>query len=103
MTATLSFRDCRLDLENEALWRRETRIPLRPKTYVVLLYFLQHPQRLITKEELLEHVWRGVVVDDELLRGYIRELRQLLADDASQPKFIETVPRRGYRFLPEVA
>ena len=89
-------------MANEMLWRGEDRIPLKPKTYSVLLYFVQHSQRLVTKEELLENVWRNVVVDDELLRGYVRELRQVLGDNAAAPEFIETVVRRGYRFLPQV-
>jgi urea transport system substrate-binding protein len=98
----LLFGPFRLDLSTEILWRGSERVPLRPKTFAVLLYLVQNPQRLITKDELLKNVWRGVVVDDELLRGYVRELRLVLGDSASTPKFVETVARRGYRFLAEV-
>jgi DNA-binding winged helix-turn-helix (wHTH) protein len=100
--AVLTFESFRLDLTNEILWRGTDRISIRPKTLAVLQYFAQHPQRLITKDELLEHVWPDVTVDDELLRGYIRDLRQLLGDTPVSPRLIETVPKRGYRFLPEV-
>jgi urea ABC transporter urea binding protein len=98
----LLFGPFRLDLPNETLWRGSERIPLRPKTFAVLLYLVQHPQRLITKEELLKNVWRGVVVDDELLRGYVRELRLVLGDSATEPQFVETIARRGYRFVAAV-
>ena len=63
---------------------------------------MQNAQRLVTKRELLDSVWAGASVSDELLRGYIRELREALGDDAKKPRYIETVPARGYRFLPPV-
>lgn len=99
----LLFGPFRLDVANETLWRGPERVALRPKTFAVLLYLVRNPQRLITKEELLKNVWRDVVVDEELLRGYVRELRLLLGDSAALPHFVETVARRGYRFLADVA
>ena len=84
---------------NEQLWRESTLIPLRPKTFEVLVYLARNAQRLVTKQELLENIWTDTVVSDELLRGYIRELRETLGDDARKPRYIETVPARGYRFL----
>jgi urea transport system substrate-binding protein len=98
----LLFPPFRLDLLNEELWRGSDRIPLRPKEFAVLSYLANNPRRLVTKQELLDQVWPQVSVADELLRGYIRELRQALGDAASAPQIIETVSRRGYRFLPSV-
>jgi DNA-binding winged helix-turn-helix (wHTH) protein len=100
--ATFVFPPFRLDAANEQLWRGSTLIPLRPKTFEVLLYLARNAQRLVTKQELLENIWKGTVVSDELLRGYIRELRETLGDDAKKPSYIETVPARGYRFLRRV-
>jgi urea transport system substrate-binding protein len=97
--ATLVFPPFRLDVANEQLWRDSTLIPLRPKTFGVLLYLARNAQRLVTKQELLENIWRDTIVSDELLRGYIRELRETLGDDARKPRYIETIPARGYRFL----
>jgi urea transport system substrate-binding protein len=91
-----------LDAANEQLWRDSNLVDLRPKTFEVLLYLVQNAQRLVTKQELLASVWAGASVSDELLRGYIRELREALGDDAKKPSYIETVPTRGYRFLPSV-
>jgi len=97
--ATLVFPPFRLDVSNEQLWRGSTLLPLRPKTFEVLLYLARNAQRLVTKQELLENIWTDTTVSDELLRGYIRELRETLGDDAKTPRYIETVPARGYRFL----
>ncbi len=101
-STTLLFPPFRLDLINEELWRAGDRIPLRPKEFAVLAYLAGNSQRLVRKQELLEHVWPGVSVGDELLRGYIRGLRLALGDAAADPRVIETVSRRGYRFLPPV-
>ncbi|MGC2890560.1 MAG: winged helix-turn-helix domain-containing protein, partial [Candidatus Acidiferrum sp.] len=97
--ATLVFPPFRLDVANEQLWRGSALLPLRPKTFEVLVYLARNAQRLVTKQELLENIWRDTTVSDELLRGYIRELRETLGDDAKTPRYIETVPARGYRFL----
>jgi urea ABC transporter urea binding protein len=93
------FPPFRLDAANEQLWRESKLVALRPKTFEVLHYLVQNAQRLVTKQELLDNVWKDTVVSDELLRGYIRELREALGDDAKKPQCIETVPARGYRFL----
>ena len=98
--AIFVFPPFRLDAANEQLWRDSNLVDLRPKTFEVLLYLVQNAQRLVTKRELLDSVWAGASVSDELLRGYIRELRDALGDDAKKPRYIETVPTRGYRFLP---
>ncbi len=100
--AIFVFPPFRLDAANEQLWRDSNLVDLRPKTFEVLLYLVQNAQRLVTKRELLDSVWAGASVSDELLRGYIRELRDALGDDAKKPRYIETVPTRGYRFLPSV-
>jgi urea transport system substrate-binding protein len=102
VSGLLLFPPFRLDTINEELWRDSQRLAVRPKTFAVLSYLAHHPQRLVTKEELLSNVWARVAVNEELLRGYVRELRVALGDDAKAPRYLATVPRRGYKFLPEV-
>ncbi|HEX4340658.1 MAG TPA: transporter substrate-binding protein [Polyangiaceae bacterium] len=99
---TLVFPPFRLDGMNQELFRGTEPIVLRPKTFAFLWYLVRHPQRLLTKEELLTNLWSDVIVSDDLLRGYIRELRVALGDDARSPRYIATVSRRGYKFLPSV-
>ncbi|HXG22771.1 MAG TPA: winged helix-turn-helix domain-containing protein [Methylomirabilota bacterium] len=98
----LHFPPYRLDIANEQLWREEQLIALRPKTFAILRYLVAHPNRLVTKEELLHAVWGDTLVSEEGLRDYLREIRHALGDDAEAPQFIETVRGRGYRFLPTI-
>ncbi|MGH8563440.1 MAG: AAA family ATPase, partial [Gammaproteobacteria bacterium] len=98
----LSFPPFRLDLANERLWRRAELLPLRPKAFRLLRYLAEHPQRLVTQEELLKAVWQHRYVSEGLLRGYIRKLRSTLGDDAKAPRFIETASGRGYRFIASI-
>lgn len=91
-----------LDPANELLWKGKERIHLRPKTYALLEYLASHPGRLATKEELLSAVWRDLHVGDEALKHCMAEIRRALNDEAGKPRFIETVHRRGYRFIAKV-
>ncbi len=75
---------------------------LRQMTFQVLLYLLDHHKRLVTKDELFEHVWRGAAVTDDALVKCIVEIRKALGDDPHQPRFIKTISRRGYRFIGQV-
>ena len=95
----VEFSPFRLDLVNQELWRGSERLPLRGKPFAVLAYLATHPARLVPRDELLEAVWPDTHVGEGLLRGYVRELRAVLGDDAAEPRFIETVARRGYRFV----
>jgi len=98
-TRLLLFPPFRLDPVNERLWRETQEIPLRPKTFAVLRYLVGHPEQLVTKEELLSAVWPETYVSDVVPMGCIRDLRKILGDDAKEPRFIQTVHRRGYRFI----
>ncbi len=95
----LSFPPFRLDLGNEQLWCGSELVPLRPKPFALLRYLVEQAGRLVTKEELLKAVWPETYVSEGLLKGYIRDLRDVLGDDPQAPRFIETVMRRGYRFI----
>lgn len=92
-----------LDSANECLWHRGRRLTLTPRPFAVLRYLVENPQRLVTHDELLEAVWPDTYVQPQVLRTYVLELRKLLGDDPANPQFIETVPKRGYRFLASVA
>lgn len=101
MKQFLSFR---LDPANECLWREDdTRVPLAPKTFGVLQYLVDHPDRLITQQELLDALWPDTFVSPQALRTHVLEVRKVLGDDADKPRFIETLPKRGYRFVAAVS
>jgi DNA-binding winged helix-turn-helix (wHTH) protein/tetratricopeptide (TPR) repeat protein len=96
------FPPFQLDAANQRLRRGDQSITLRPKAFALLLYLLQHPDQLVTKEELLEACWPETSVTDTVLKVCIREIREALADNPKSPKFIETAHRRGYRFIGQI-
>jgi class 3 adenylate cyclase len=96
------FNHFRLDPDHACLWCDVEAVVLPPKTFAVLHYLVTHPDRLVTKNELLDAVWPETVVTDAVLRVAIGALRKVLGDTAQTPRFIATVSRRGYRFLAPV-
>src|SRR6266852_2308964 len=100
------FPPFRLDTGNQCLWRgdglAEERILLAPKTFAVLRYLVEHPGRLVTHDELFEALWPKTYVQPEVLKSHIAAIRTGLGDDARKPLFIETLSRRGYRFIAPV-
>ncbi len=91
-----------LDTANQCLLRSGATIDLAPKPFAVLRYLVEHPGRLITHDELLDALWPETYVQPQVLRTYMLELRKILGDDAGQPRFIQTLPKRGYRFVAQV-
>jgi predicted ATPase/DNA-binding winged helix-turn-helix (wHTH) protein len=91
-----------LDTANACLWRGGLQISLPPKPFDVLRYLVENPGRLVTHDELLDALWPETYVQPQVLRTYVLELRKLLGDDAGQPRFIQTLPKRGYCFVAAV-
>ena len=89
----------RFDLANRRLWHTTQELFLRPKAFAMLHYLLERPGQFVTKGELLAAIWPGTAVSDGAVKVCIRELRKVLGDDARTPEYIETVHRRGYRFI----
>jgi len=98
----IAFSSLHLDRRAGQLTRGGQPIPVRRKTWEVLLYLVERPGVLVTKEELLDAVWPEISVTPDVLIRSIRELRLALGDDSRKPRCIETVHRRGYRFIAEV-
>ncbi|WP_263359706.1 AAA family ATPase [Acidicapsa ligni] len=96
------FESFGLDTSNECLWREGTKLALPPKPFAVLRYLVENPGRLITHDELLDALWPETYVQPQVLRTYVLELRKILGDDAGQPRFIQTLPKRGYCFVAQV-
>jgi pimeloyl-ACP methyl ester carboxylesterase/DNA-binding winged helix-turn-helix (wHTH) protein len=88
-----------LDLANQCLWQARQRISLTPKAFCLLRYLIEAAERLVTKQELLDHVWSEAFVGDAVLKVCISEIRRALEDGCKAPRFIETLHRRGYRFI----
>src|SRR5262245_31220010 len=99
----ISFGPFRLDLANECLWQGTRAISLRPKPFAVLKLLVENSGQLVTKQQVLDAVWPGTFVSDAVLKDSIRQLREAFGDDAESPAYIETVHRRGYRFIAKLS
>src|SRR5689334_19121990 len=88
-----------LDAHSRILLRDGVTVRLTPKAFETLLVLVQHGVQVVDKEQLLKEVWPDTFVEEGSLSRNIHELRKALGDDTSQPCYIETIPKRGYRFL----
>jgi DNA-binding winged helix-turn-helix (wHTH) protein len=99
MAGAYRFGSFVVDTESYRLLKDGAALPLSPKALDLLILFLNRPQALVTKDDMLEALWPGVAVTDNALTQVVSELRQALGDRPAAPAFIQTVPRRGYRFV----
>jgi DNA-binding winged helix-turn-helix (wHTH) protein len=97
----IRFGDFEVDLASGEIYRRGKRIPVQGQPFRVLTVLLERPGQTVTREFLRQALWPGdTFVDFEAgLNTAMRKLRGALADDPDQPRYIETLPRRGYRFI----
>src|ERR1700684_4678506 len=96
------FGQFELDSRKRTLSRADSPVSLTPKAFDVLLFLAQNPNRLVTKEELLQAVWGDTFVEDGSLTQYISHLRKALGDNSEDARLIVTIARRGYQFAGEV-
>src|SRR5262245_38513095 len=97
------FQSFRLDPVNHRLWQGHDRVTLAPKAFDVLRYLVQHADRLVTQDEILDAVWPETHVNPEVVKKYVLESRKALGDRSDRSAFIETFPRRGYQFVAAVS
>ena len=95
----MRFERFELDEENARLLCDGKAVDLPPRPFEVLCALARRPGSLLTKNALLDDVWGHRFVSESVLKTVIGKLRIVLQDDARNPRFIETVPRRGYRFI----
>ncbi|MEL7054524.1 MAG: winged helix-turn-helix domain-containing protein, partial [Cyanobacteria bacterium J06588_5] len=93
----------KLDPANACLWQGTAAIPLTPKAMAVVEYLVAHTGAIATKEALLNTVWANEDVSEYALTSIIRDLRRALGDSTKNPRYIQTVHRRGYRWIGNVA
>ena len=88
-----------LDSANECVHLRGHPVKLTPKAFAVLRHLMEQPGLLATKDALLSRVWPDTIVTEASLSTCIREIRRALDDEAARPAYVQTVHRRGYRFV----
>lgn len=92
-------RALRLDLDDEQAWLGGAPLRLTPKAFALLRHLMAHRDRLVTKAELFAALWPGAAVSDSVLTTVVREIRKALGEGSKSPAYIQTVHRRGYRFI----
>jgi len=103
-SSTFRFGTFEVDLKSGELRKQGVRIKLQEQPFRALVALIERPHEVVTRDELQKRLWPGgIVVDfDSGLNKAINRVREALGDDADNPRFIETVPQRGYRFLAQV-
>lgn len=100
LTEIYRFRDCVIDAQARTVLRSGQEQEFEPKVFGLVTYLIQHRDRVVSKEELLEQVWgRSVVVTEGVLARAVMKCRRLIGDDAREPTLIKTIHRVGYRFV----
>ena len=97
--ARYAFGDVEVDLRRVTVTVAGQPVALEPKSFEVLRYLLAHRDRLVTKEEVLAEVWSDTFVTANALTRAVAQVRRAIGDDAQDARYIETVARRGYRFI----
>src|SRR5271157_2944007 len=104
----MEFPPFRLDTAKVCLWRRnagadDEYISLAPKAFAVLKYLVEHAGQVVSQNELLDALWPDTFVQPEVLKTHILGVRSKLGDSAKNPRFVETLPGQGYRFIAPVS
>ena len=102
MSHQYRFGDILIDQQSFRLLQSGKPLSIEPKALNVLIFLVQHQGRLIERRELLSAIWGDAFVTDHVLSRSIGQLRKVLGDDAKEPRYIETVPTLGYRFIASV-
>ena len=96
------FGDVEVDVSQACVRRGGKELHLRQQTFQVMIYLLKHRDRLVTKEELMESIWKDTAVTDDALVQCVGDIRRAIGDDSRRPHFIKTLPKVGYRFVSPV-
>src|SRR6202161_896113 len=102
MNRSYRFGEFVLDPRRRSLSYADSDVSLTPKAFDVLLFLAQNPNRVVTKDELMEAVWGDTFVEEGNLKQYISHLRKALGDNSEEPRLIVTIPRKGYQFTERV-
>ena len=102
MPEVFSLGECRIYPAGNELRRGNARVQLEPKVMALLCHLAQNAGDTLSREQLFEALWPGVIVSDDTLTQAIIKLRKALGDSARNPKYIQTVPKRGYRLVAAV-
>lgn len=92
-----------LDTQSYVFERDGKESPVEPQVFDLLVYLIEHRDRVVTRNELLDNLWDGRIVSDGALNGRLKIARKAVGDDGKQQKIIKTIHRRGYQFIADIA
>jgi DNA-binding winged helix-turn-helix (wHTH) protein/TolB-like protein len=95
----LRFDDYILDVARRELWRGSEPVVVEPQVFDLLAYLVQQPERVVTKDELLQAIWDGRIVSESAITNRINAARRAIGDSGKAQRLIRTVPRKGFRFI----
>ncbi len=95
----LTFEDFRLDIDRAELWKGTARVSVEPKVLDLVAYLVANGDHVVSRDELIAHVWKGRIVSDAAISSGINAARTALGDTGKAQRLIRTVPRRGFRFV----
>ena len=98
----LHFEQCVLDTDRRELWRGGSRVAVQPQVFDLLVYLIEKRDRVVTKDNLLDVVWKGRIVSESTLISRINAARRAIGDDGDQQRLIRTIARKGVRFVGDV-
>src|SRR5262245_45961513 len=98
----LLFGDCALDLDRRELKRASSPISVGPQVFDLLAYLIENRTRVVSKDDLLEAVWRGRIVSESTITSHINAARTAIGDNGQEQRFIRTVARKGFHFVGDV-
>ena len=96
------FGSCELDLRRHSFTREGRTVPLEPQVFDLLALFLKHPGELVDRDRMIAEVWNGRIVSEATLSSRINAVRNAIGDDGTRQMLLQTVPRRGFRFVAPV-
>lgn len=102
MTGIYRFDDVTVEPATFSLTKGGAPVKIEPKALEVLICLIERPDRVVTKQELLDRVWKGTAVTENALTRAIAQIRKVLGDDPESPKYVQTIPTKGYRFVGEL-
>ena len=91
-----------LDVSRRELWRGADLVAVDPQVFDLLQYLICNRERVVSKDDLIAHVWNGRIVSDSTLTSRITTTRQAVGDSGDQQRLIRTIARKGIRFVGEV-
>jgi len=96
------FEDCTVDTDRREIRRGTGIVSPGPQVFDLLVYLIRNRDRVVSKDDLLEAVWRGRIVSEQTLASHINAVRKAIGDSGDEQRLVRTVPRKGFRFVGEV-